>query len=154
MKSVKPSGEPKTARVRKQITSRSGPHHVDVHVGTRIGQLRLQSGLTQRNLAEQVGVSFQQLQKYENGKNRVSASKLYEISAALRVTIQELFDGLSEETEVPPAADLMLDKRTAYIGSPEGQRMIDSMLGIAPPLRQKVLSLIEMMASENGFTDS
>jgi transcriptional regulator with XRE-family HTH domain len=66
------------------------PHPIDAHVGTRIREERLRAGLTQEVLASGIGVKFQQLQKYETGKNRVSCSRLWEISRVLEVPMVEL----------------------------------------------------------------
>ena len=57
----------------------SEKHPVDVHVGSRIRQRRWMTGMTQQQLAEKVGIKFQQIQKYETGMNRVSASRLWDI---------------------------------------------------------------------------
>lgn len=106
-------------------------HPVDVHVGKRIRHRRWLVGMTQQQLAEQVGIKFQQIQKYETGANRVSASRLWDIAAALDVQISFFFDGIqSEETagtseNVP--ADLMGDKEAlelvrSYYAIPENQR--------------------------------
>ena len=64
-----------------------GPHPVDRHVGLRIRMRRKEMGISQERLAEALGITFQQVQKYERGANRVSASKLYEIAAALRAPV-------------------------------------------------------------------
>jgi len=72
-------------------------HPVDEHVGARIRAIRKTAGLSQEALARQVGISFQQLQKYERGSNRVSASKLFELSEILCVDISVMFDGLNAE---------------------------------------------------------
>ena len=66
---------------------------VDVLVGRNIRIFRLQRGLSQTNLGERVGVTFQQIQKYENGANRVGAGRLMQIADALKVTLANLFDG-------------------------------------------------------------
>jgi transcriptional regulator with XRE-family HTH domain len=71
-----------------------GPHPIDVHVGARIRAQRIIHGLTQSDLARLVGISFQSVQKYEQGENRVSASRLYEFAQALGVAPQHFFDGL------------------------------------------------------------
>lgn len=71
-----------------------GPHPIDVHVGARIRAQRIVHGLTQSELAKLVGISFQSVQKYEQGENRVSASRLYEFAQALGVAPQHFFDGL------------------------------------------------------------
>lgn len=69
-------------------------HPVDEHVGRRLKLKRLERNLTQHQLAESVGITFQQIQKYEKGTNRVSSSKLFEISQTLKVAITYFFDGL------------------------------------------------------------
>lgn len=106
-------------------------HPVDVHVGKRIRHRRWLIGKTQQQLAEQVGIKFQQIQKYETGANRVSASRLWDISDALEVPVSFFFEGLEEEgkaagnTAVPD--DLMGDKEAldlvrSYYSIPENQR--------------------------------
>lgn len=74
-------------------------HAVDLHVGRRITERRLIVGFTQTDLSRAIGVTFQQVQKYERGTNRVSASKLWEIAAALNVPITFFFDGLNGAPE-------------------------------------------------------
>ncbi|MFY0312870.1 helix-turn-helix domain-containing protein [Leisingera sp. D0M16] len=72
------------------------PHPVDVHVGKRIRHRRWLVGKTQQDLASEVGVKFQQIQKYETGANRVSASRLWEIAEALEMDVTHFFEGLGE----------------------------------------------------------
>jgi len=108
------------------------PHPVDVHVGKHIRHRRWLVGMTQQNLAERVGIKFQQIQKYETGANRVSASRLWNIADALGVEISFFFEGLeSESSEKSGAdgvpADLMGDKEAldlvrSYYAIPENQR--------------------------------
>lgn len=69
---------------------------IDLHVGKRLRRRRRLLGLTQQNLASEVGIRFQQIQKYECGANRVSAARLFELSEALRVPVQYFYEGLSE----------------------------------------------------------
>ncbi len=104
-------------------------HPVDVHVGKRIRQRRWLIGMTQQQLADHVGIKFQQIQKYETGMNRVSASRLWDIADAVGVAISFFFEGLDEGAESldPPAADLMADKEAlqlvrSYYAIPEEQR--------------------------------
>ncbi len=75
-------------------TKRSPPHPVDVHVGLEVRRLRKGMGLSQDKLAESIGLTFQQVQKYERGANRISASKLLEIGAFLGVPVAYFFNGL------------------------------------------------------------
>lgn len=106
-------------------------HPVDVHVGKRIRHRRWLIGMTQQQLAERVGIKFQQIQKYETGANRVSASRLWDISDALEVPVSFFFEGLDGAQEnsgtdkVP--TDLMGDKEAldlirSYYAIPENQR--------------------------------
>jgi transcriptional regulator with XRE-family HTH domain len=67
-------------------------HPVDVHVGKRIRHRRWMVGMTQQQLAEHVGIKFQQIQKYETGMNRVSASRLWDIAETLSVPVSFFFD--------------------------------------------------------------
>ena len=104
-------------------------HPVDAHVGKRIRHRRWMVGMTQQQLAEKVGIKFQQIQKYETGMNRVSASRLWEIADSLGVTIAFFFEGLDEGSAVAQVAgaDLMADKEAlelvrSYYAIPEAQR--------------------------------
>jgi len=72
-------------------------HPVDVHVGKRIRHRRWMVGMTQQQLGEVVGIKFQQIQKYETGMNRVSASRLWDIATALDVSISFFFEGLDDD---------------------------------------------------------
>lgn len=103
-------------------------HPVDAHVGKRIRHRRWMVGMTQQQLADKVGIKFQQIQKYETGMNRVSASRLWDVAEALGVQISFFFEGLSEN-EKPQVAqgDFMADKEAlelvrSYYAIPEAQR--------------------------------
>ncbi len=76
---------------------------IDLHLGRRLRRRRRLLGLTQQQLAVQVGVRFQQIQKYECGANRISAARLWELAEALETPIGYFYDGLGE-TERPPVA--------------------------------------------------
>lgn len=104
-------------------------HPVDVHVGKRIRHRRWMIGMTQQQLAAKVGIKFQQIQKYETGMNRVSASRLWDMSTAMGVPISFFFEGLdikaAEHEE--PVGDYMADKEAlqlvrTYYAIPEAQR--------------------------------
>ncbi len=107
-------------------------HPVDVHVGKRIRQRRWMNGTTQQQLAEAVGIKFQQIQKYETGMNRVSASRLWDIAHSLGVEISFFFEGLESQSEAPQTgadvpADVLTDKEAldllrSYYAIPENQR--------------------------------
>src|SRR5579862_3698153 len=75
------------------------PNPIDVHVGLQVRLRRKELKVSQERLAEALGLTFQQVQKYERGANRVSASKLYEIARALHVPVGWFFEGLSIEAQ-------------------------------------------------------
>lgn len=75
----------------------AGDNDIDIAVGQRIRMLRHQAGLSQEALGERIGVKFQQIQKYEHGLNRVSASKLWLIAEAVEVPVAELFSWVPQE---------------------------------------------------------
>lgn len=106
-------------------------HLVDVHVGKKIRQRRWLVGMTQHELGEAVGIKFQQIQKYETGSNRVSASRLWDIADALGVPVTSFFDGLEQESRTAGGRDGLLDVAEdrealelvrSYYAIPETQR--------------------------------
>ena len=107
-------------------------HSVDVHVGKRIRHRRWMNGTTQQQLAEAVGIKFQQIQKYETGMNRVSASRLWDIATVLGVPVSFFFEGLDtgEQTATKTGdlpGDILTDKEAlellrSYYAIPEHQR--------------------------------
>ena len=84
-----------TKRKRRTIKEH-GPHPTDVHVGDRVRTRRTMLGMSQTKLAESVGLTFQQVQKYESGKNRIGASRLYALSGVLGVPVSYFFEGLDD----------------------------------------------------------
>jgi len=74
-----------------------GPHPIDIHVGARLRLRRTLLGLSQEKLGEAVGITFQQLQKYERGANRISASRLYHLSLVLDVPVGFFFEDMPIE---------------------------------------------------------
>ena len=81
----------------------SGPNPVDVHVGARVRERRKQLEISQVGLAAELGLTFQQVQKYERGANRVSASKLFDIARVLKTSIESFYEGLAPTVDENPA---------------------------------------------------
>jgi len=141
-------------RPQKFATSRQAQeigikHPVDKHVGQQIRIRRIQSNVSQSDLAAGIGVSFQQVQKYENGKNRVSASMLYEVASCLKMPVAKLFEGLPEpegENDGPVVSNI--DERIAYISTAEGRRLIENVLQLPPRVRSRVIALVNSIAEE------
>ncbi|AZO51928.1 MAG: helix-turn-helix domain-containing protein [Mesorhizobium sp.] len=119
------------------------PHPVDVHVGRQIAAVRVQSDVSQVQLARSIGITFQQLQKYENARNRVSASMLYEIGRSLGVAVSRFFEGLPENGESGnEASRLRTDERIGFIASAEGRRLIEQLVQLPPRVRARISALI------------
>ncbi|ESX49038.1 helix-turn-helix domain-containing protein [Mesorhizobium sp. C416B] len=130
----------------------SGPHPADQYVGRQIAAVRVQSDVSQAQLARSIGISFQQLQKYENARNRVSASMLYEIASSLGVPVGRFFEGLPGN-ETDREAPLPVDERINFIASAEGRRLIERLVHLHPRVRGRVSSLIAALGEELAVID-
>ena len=101
-----------------RMASKGFPNPIDVHVGARIRLRRTLLGISQERLAEAIGLTFQQVQKYERGRNRVSASRLVDLANALDVTIPYFFDEMSAGVGAQtPSALLKAGNRPEAIGN-------------------------------------
>ena len=122
------------------------PSHVDAHVGARIRLRRKLLGLSQQQLAEKLGLTFQQVQKYERGVNRVSASKLYETAQVLGAPVTHFFEGLDGEPSFhsPPTGEAAV---TAFLMTPEGLELATLFPRIPKGrMRHQVLELVRTLA--------
>lgn len=148
-----------TKRPYKTKSGRGGPPNaIDIHAGERIAARRRVLKMTQEQLAEKIGLTFQQVQKYENGTNRVAISRLYDVSQVLGVNMQFFFDempadvanksprrlvGLGEE-EVGFTADPMQTK--------ESMQLVRNFNNIKDELaRKNIFSLISQMSKQHYF---
>jgi transcriptional regulator with XRE-family HTH domain len=129
-----------------------GPHPVDIHVGARIRERRKQLQMSQEKLADALGLTFQQVQKYERGSNRVSCSKLWEISKALHASVGYFFEHLtigSAEPAVGVAEDAA-EYRHDFIMTAEGVELARSFPRITNrKVRRQVLELVRTLADES-----
>jgi transcriptional regulator with XRE-family HTH domain len=92
------------AKSRSGRPKRNAPHPIDIHAGLRLRERRIQLGMSQPKLAAALGITYQQLYKYEQAKNRISASRLYQMSKALGVPVTFFFEAIAEndaETQKP-----------------------------------------------------
>jgi transcriptional regulator with XRE-family HTH domain len=121
-----------------------GPHPVDRHVGLRIRMRRKEMGVSQERLADSLGITFQQVQKYERGANRVSASKLWEIAAALKTPVAYFYDGLGDHDGVSQR-----EAAQEFMMSPEGAELMAAFPRISEPaVRRKIVELVRVVADE------
>lgn len=125
-------------------------HPVDRHVGQQLRVRRIHSNLSQTELGAKIGLSYQQIQKYESGKNRISASMLYEFAGRLNVPVAQFFEGLPQpdaarREELPSE----VDERIAYFTTAEGRRFVEEILRLSPRLRTRTYALIKTLAAED-----
>ena len=124
----------------------SKPNPVDQYVGMRVRQLRLERKLTQKQLGDQLGRTFQQVQKYENGTNRISASVLFRISVIFEVPILYFFSGLSGNSE-PHTVDQASINVQSLMSTREGLRLVKAFAKLNDAkIRKKILDLVEGIA--------
>ena len=132
---------------RAEDDSNQATHPVDIHVGQQLRIRRVHSNLSQTELGQKVGLSYQQVQKYESGKNRISASMLYEIASGLNVPVGCFFDGLPQPGSGEGAAIAAeADERIAYLATSEGRRFVEEILRLPPKLRTRTLAVIRAIA--------
>jgi transcriptional regulator with XRE-family HTH domain len=134
------------------------PNPVDLHVGGRVRMRRKLLGVSQEQLADSLGLTFQQVQKYERGANRVSASKLYEIARTLQVPVSFFFDGLadpmegSDNDEIGQQAERIVQE---FLTTPEGLELAEVFPKIGRGrVRRQVLDLVRAMAEEAARNDT
>jgi transcriptional regulator with XRE-family HTH domain len=118
---------------------------VDAHVGGRVKLRRGIVGLSQTKLGDELGITFQQVQKYEKGINRIGASRLYHISQILGVPVQYFFEGLEtleDGTTIPMSPDVFDE----FMQSPMGIALCRSFVQIGDPeVQRRVFKLIQSM---------
>lgn len=114
-------------------------HPIDKHVGTRIRQGRWMRRKTQQDLGDAVGCKFQQIQKYETGANRVSASRLWDIAKALGVPITYFFEG---KEQADPLLSMFPDRGSA--------ELLRIWMSLPDKQKQAILGLAKSMADREG----
>ena len=122
----------------------------DAEVGRRVRSRRLECRLSQTELADRIGVTFQQVQKYEKGANSMSASRLQHAANILGVTVPFFFDGAPGGHELSKTAPSPAYVN-AFVSSEEGLRLIKAFMRIArPAVRHRIVSLVREIASGDG----
>ena len=124
-----------------------GPNPVDRHVGLRIRMRRKELGVSQEKLADSIGLTFQQVQKYERAANRVSASKLWEMARAMNTSIAYFYEGLGDPSE--PGTNLPRETVQDFLMTSEGLELAATFPRITQPrVRRKVLELVRTLAGD------
>ena len=138
------------------MRTKKPPDPLDRLIGRNIRFFRIEGGLSQTELAEHIGVTFQQLQKYEKGSNRISASRLQHISQILQVPVPFFFEGAPAASGIPQAAKRTADASspayvTDFLATSDGLSLVKAFMYIEDPkLRRSIVRLVEGIAPETG----
>lgn len=127
-----------------------GPNPVDLHVGARVRMRRKFLGMSQEGLAETIDLTFQQVQKYERGSNRISASKLYEISRALKAPVAYFFEGYGESETLNGFSESDTEQFVhGFLMTTEGIELAEAFPRIRNAKhRRKILDLVRALAED------
>tara|TARA_R100001015_G_C4594630_1_gene149891 strand:- start:169 stop:750 length:582 start_codon:yes stop_codon:yes gene_type:complete len=126
---------------------------VDIYVGKRLRRRRRLLGMTQQDLANEVGVRFQQIQKYECGANRITASRLFDLANALTVNVNYFFDGLAADGTLAPANDGPEMIAGDVLSQKETLELVRAYYRLSERPRRRLLELakaLEEEATESG----
>ena len=116
---------------------------IDKHVGSRVKMRRTLIGMSQEKLGEALGITFQQVQKYEKGTNRIGASRLHRIAAVLGVEVEFFFHGL------PPAEGSTASDRAPmadFLALPESDRLVQGFMRLPEDARRKLTDIVDLMS--------
>lgn len=134
---------PRTSTSAAARRSRAQAKTVDTHVGQRIRDKRNEKGMSQTEVANALGVTFQQVQKYERGTNRVGASRLYDLSRILGVQVQFFFEGLENQPNEPE--DDM--ENIVHLMKPDTIELVEAYYKVdSPHVRRQILSTIRSIS--------
>ena len=130
------------------------PNPVDVHVGSRVRLRRMMIGMSQERLGDQLNLTFQQVQKYEKGANRIGASRLFAIARILDVPVQFFFEDIPEDADIPAASpDGLREPDNSpfimdFVSSAEGLQLNTAFSRIENvETRRKLVELVKTLAS-------
>jgi len=145
IKTKRPVGRPKMGK----------PHPIDVHVGSRVRLRRTLLGMSQEKLGEAIGLTFQQVQKYERGANRIGASRLFDLSRVLDVPVSFFFDD-APATDTPPRRLELNEEAAPFEPDPMAKRetleLVRAYYRISnPAVRKRLFELTKSIANTGRF---
>lgn len=135
------------------MASKKSPNPIDIHVGSRVRLRRMMLGMSQEKLGEHLGITFQQIQKYEKGTNRIGASRLQAIARVLTVPVAFFFEDAPGVTPVAGNQGFEETQATSYVvdflSSSEGLQLNKAFVQIVDPkVRRKVVDLVRALAGD------
>jgi transcriptional regulator with XRE-family HTH domain len=134
------------------VRNKKAPNPVDQHVGSRVRMRRMMLAMSQANLGNALGLTFQQVQKYERGTNRIGASRLQHICHILQVPVAFLFEGAPSVLGTPLATEMApsLAHVTDFLATADGLALTKAFMRIKDTkLRQRIVELVEEIAVDN-----
>lgn len=131
---------------------KKSPNPIDKHVGSRVRMRRMMLEMSQEKLGEALGLTFQQVQKYEKGTNRIGASRLQQIAAILQVPVSFFFEGAPHGVETPkgvgeaPSPAYISD----FLATADGLALTKAFMRIKnPKLRRRIVELVEQIVGDD-----
>jgi transcriptional regulator with XRE-family HTH domain len=132
------------------MMSPKAPGALDRYVGTRVRQRRLEIGMSQEKLGEALGITFQQVQKYEKGTNRVSVSRLHQIAETLGVPLSYFYEGGAISSVGGKVDDELTSATSQFLALPEAPAIIRALAKMAEGERRQVAEYVEQLAGSHG----
>jgi transcriptional regulator with XRE-family HTH domain len=134
------------------VVSKKSPNPVDRHVGSRVRMRRMLVGMSQEKLGDALGITFQQIQKYEKGTNRIGASRLHQIARVLGVPIEFFYEGAPQ---IEGATGMAESPSPAYVAdflsTAEGLDLMKAFMGIKERrIRRRLVDLVRVLASDGS----
>lgn len=133
------------------MVSKRAPNPVDVHVGTRMRMRRMMLSVSQEKLGEALGVSFQQIQKYEKGTNRIGAGRLQDIATHLEVPISYFYDDMPGSERSDGFSEVGVSYVSDLLVLPEGMELTRAFLQIKDAnVRRRIVELVKSISLQDG----
>lgn len=133
---------------------KKSPNPIDKYVGSRVRMRRMMIGMSQERLGEALGLTFQQIQKYEKGTNRIGASRLHQIAGILGVQIEFFYEGAPHVEGVPAPADGLSEAPTPpyvadFLSTSDGLHLMRAFVRVRDSrVRKRIVDLVEALAGE------
>jgi transcriptional regulator with XRE-family HTH domain len=131
-----------------------GPNPIDIHVGSRMRMRRLALGMSQEKLATALGLTFQQVQKYEKGANRMGSSRLQQAADVLGVAVPFFFEGAGGGLYQPNASAPSPAYIDDFVATEEGLRLAKAFMRLRPAVRRRIVDLVNEVAGESGTSSA
>ena len=133
-----------------QKSRKKAPNPIDQHVGSRVRMRRLMLAMSQEKLGAALGLTFQQVQKYERGANRIGASRLQQMSHILQVPVAFFFEGAPDASDGSNGSALSMAQIDDFVSDPDGLRLMRAFLRIDnAALRRRIVMLVQEFAGDH-----